>query len=97
MTAYMAVADRPALAAMVRAWRRSLFAGFMGAVASFFWFTAFSLTATAHVRTLALVEVLFAYFVSGRIFAQRTERHELAGMALVVAGVALLLLSATGR
>lgn len=96
MTAYMAAFERPALAAIVRAWRWSLLAGFMGALASFFWFTAFSLTVTAHVRTLALVEVLFAYFVSGRIFAQRAERHEIAGMGLVVAGMALLLLSATG-
>lgn len=97
MTAYMAAMDRPALTAIIRAWRWSLLAGFMGALASFFWFIAFSLTATAHVRTLALVEVLFAYFVSGRIFAQRAERHELAGMALVVAGVVLLLLATAPR
>jgi drug/metabolite transporter (DMT)-like permease len=94
---YLLAADRPTFAAILRAWRGSLFAGFMGALASFFWFTAFSLALTAHVRALALVEVLFAYLVSGRIFAQRTERHELAGMALVVGGVALLLLATAGR
>jgi drug/metabolite transporter (DMT)-like permease len=97
ITAYMAAFDRPALAAIARAWRGSVFAGFMGALASFFWFIAFSLTAIAHVRTLALIEVLFAYFVSGRIFAQRAERHEIAGMVLVVGGVALLLLATAGR
>ena len=37
-----------------------MLAGFMGAFASQFWFLAFALTAAANVRTLALVEVLFA-------------------------------------
>ena len=44
----------------LRAWKPSLFAGFMGAFASQFWFLAFALTTAANVRTLALVEVLFA-------------------------------------
>jgi drug/metabolite transporter (DMT)-like permease len=93
---HMLLTDRPLLAATARAWRESLFAGFMGALASFFWFTAFSLTVTAHVRALALVEVLFASFVSGRLFSQRLARHEILGMALVVAGVVLLLLATAG-
>src|SRR6185295_6817911 len=45
-------------------WRPSVFAGFMGAFASQFWFLAFALTAAANVRTLALVEVLFAQGVA---------------------------------
>jgi dihydrolipoamide dehydrogenase len=50
-----------------------------------------SLTSAANVRTLALVEVLFAQAVSRRVFGQRVSAREGAGMALVVAGVALLL------
>ena len=38
--------------AIARAWRPSLFAGFMGATASEFWFLAFALTSAANVRTL---------------------------------------------
>jgi drug/metabolite transporter (DMT)-like permease len=93
---HMLATDRPLLAATARAWRQSLFAGFMGALASFFWFTAFSLAVTAHVRALALVEVLFASLVSGRIFAQRLERQEIIGMGLVLAGVLMLLLATAG-
>ena len=52
---------RPACCkAIFRAWRPSLFAGFMGALASQFWFLAFAIATAASVRTLALVEVLFA-------------------------------------
>ena len=39
--------------ALLRAWKPSLFAGFMGAVASQFWFLAFALATAASVRTLA--------------------------------------------
>ncbi len=92
--AWMAVFRRAALMASLRHWRQSLGAGFMGALASQFWFLGFSLTAAANVRTLALVEVLFAHAVARRLFGERATRREALGMALVVAGVALLLAAA---
>ena len=49
------------------------------------------MTAAANVRTLALVEVLMAQLVSRKLFSQQTSRRELCGMALIVAGVGLLL------
>jgi len=67
LTLYLALRDRTVLTAIARAWRPSLFAGFMGATASEFWFLAFALTSVANVRTLALVEVLFAQAIT--IFA----------------------------
>ncbi len=91
--AWLLAFDRAALARSVAAWRQSLFAGFMGAFASQFWFLGFSLTAAANVRTLGLVEVLFAQAVSRRVFGQRVSAREAAGMALVIAGVALLLVA----
>jgi len=71
-------------------WRPSVFAGFMGAFASQFWFLAFALTAAANVRTLALVEVLFAQAVASYSFKQPISARELAGIVLIVVGVALL-------
>jgi len=65
-------------------------AGFVGAFASQFWFLAFALTAAANVRTLALVEVLFAQVVSYYSFKQPLSLRELGGIVLIVAGVALL-------
>ena len=60
LTLYLALRDRAVLLAIARAWRPSLFAGFMGAFASENWFLAFALTSAANVRTLGLAEVLFA-------------------------------------
>ena len=91
LTLYLAVRDRAVLTAIVRAWRPSLFAGFMGASASEFWFLAFALTSVANVRTLALVEVLFAQAISYFIFKQATTTREAAGMTLIVLGVLLLI------
>jgi len=71
-------------------WRPSVFAGFMGAFASQFWFLAFALTAAANVRTLALVEVLFAQAVASYSFKQPISARELSGIVLIVVGVALL-------
>ncbi len=71
-------------------WRPSMFAGFMGAFASQFWFLAFALTAAANVRTLALVEVLFAQAVAYYTLKQPISVRELAGIVLIVIGVALL-------
>jgi drug/metabolite transporter (DMT)-like permease len=77
--------------AIVRAWRPSLLAGLLGALASQFWFLAFALASAASVRTLALVEVLFAQAVSRFVFRQPTTPREAAGIALIVIGVAGLL------
>jgi drug/metabolite transporter (DMT)-like permease len=71
-------------------WRPSVLAGFVGAFASQFWFLAFALTAAANVRTLALVEVLFAQAVAYYSFKQPLSARELVGIALILVGVALL-------
>jgi drug/metabolite transporter (DMT)-like permease len=91
LSIYMAWRAQSALIAIIRAWKPSLFAGLMGALASQFWFLAFAIATAASVRTLALVEVLFAQLVSRVMFGQKTTPREAAGMVLVVAGVALLI------
>ncbi len=88
---WMLLFARAALFASFRLWRQSLPAGFFGAFASQFWFLGFALTAAANVRTLALVEVVFAQVVGHRVLRQRATPRELAGMALIVTGVGLLL------
>lgn len=88
---WMGLFQRAQLMKSFRMWRQSSFAGFMGALASQFWFLGFSLTSAANVRTLGLLEVIFAQVVSQRVFSQSLSWRELAGMLLVVAGVGLLL------
>jgi len=90
LSLYLSLSQPGIMFALLRAWKASLFAGFMGALASQFWFLAFALATAASVRTLALVEVLFAQLVARFAFGQRTSAREGVGMVLVVCGVALL-------
>jgi drug/metabolite transporter (DMT)-like permease len=90
LSLYLALRDPVVLRDIARAWKPSLFAGFMGAFASEFWFLGFAITSAANVRTLALVEVLFAQGVTRFVFKQPTTGRELVGIVFVVVGVALL-------
>lgn len=88
---YLLVFDRTSLNAILRAWKPSLSAGFLGAAASQFWFLGFALTSAANVRTLALIEVLFAQFVTHGVLGEKTSLREIIGIVLVVGGIGLLL------
>ena len=77
---------RGILSTMMRLWRPSLMAGFSGAAASQCWFLAFALASAASVRTLALVEILFAQGVTHFLFRQKTSLREATGIALLLAG-----------
>ncbi|SIO12464.1 EamA-like transporter family protein [Bradyrhizobium erythrophlei] len=90
LTVYLLFRAPDVLRKILGLWRPSMLAGFMGAFASQFWFLAFALTAAANVRTLALVEVLFAQGVAYYSFKQPLSVRELAGIVLIVIGVALL-------
>jgi drug/metabolite transporter (DMT)-like permease len=81
-----------AVRAIAKAWRLSSVAGTLGALASIGWLTAAALRPAADVRTLGLVEVLFSYLVSSRLFSERLSTGELLGLALVTGGLVLICL-----
>lgn len=84
--------SRDVVLRVFRAWRASLFAGFMGAAASAGWFTAFTLETAAHVRTLGLIELVFSMAVARRLFRERLTPLELGGVALLAGGIVLVTL-----
>jgi drug/metabolite transporter (DMT)-like permease len=91
LSGWLWLRDPKVLTAIARHWRPSLLAGFLGAFASQFWFLAFALATAASVRTLALVEVLFAQAISSLVFKQATTTREGIGIVLIVVGVVVLL------
>jgi drug/metabolite transporter (DMT)-like permease len=90
LTVYLLWRAPDVLRKILALWKPSLLAGFTGAFASQFWFLAFALTAAANVRTLALIEVLFAQGVAYYSFKQPISIRELCGIVLIVVGVGLL-------
>ena len=87
---WLAVRMPSVIGRVFRAWRASLFAGFMGAAASAGWFTAMAIEPVAHVRTLGLVELLFSYGVSWRVFRERLRPLELVGIAILAAALVIV-------
>jgi drug/metabolite transporter (DMT)-like permease len=95
LSGWLALTNREALKAIMRLWKPSLFAGFMGALASQFWFLGFALATAAQVRTLALIEVIFARVISGKLFSEAPSAREGLGLVLIVVGVAILINSSS--
>lgn len=82
------------LAPIFRAWRISLLAGCMGAAASVAWFTAYAMQGASPVRTLGMIEVVFSYLVSRRVFSESFSRAEKIGMGLMLLGLVVTCLQA---
>lgn len=88
---WMLIWRRDILQGCLGAWRASISGGFLGAFASQCWFVGFALTAAANVRTLGLVEVLFAMMLSHRFSRHRVSLREGLGIAIIVLGAAIVI------
>ena len=92
MSAWIARTHEHGLRPIFKAWRISLLAGSMGAAASLAWFTAYAMQGAAAVRTLGMVEVVFSYIVSRKVFSEKLSLTEKLGMALMMLGLVLICL-----
>lgn len=92
MLVWLLIREPGELLRIRKAWRVSLMTGFVGATASFGWFTAMTLQHAALVKALAQVEMLFTFGSTVFIFKERINRLEIAGCGLIVAGILMLFL-----
>lgn len=74
-----------------RQWRVCTFVGLTSALGSIGWFTAMTLERASYVKALGQVEFLLALAVSTFFFRERSNRLELSGMAMIAAGVLVLI------
>lgn len=88
--AYLLLRDRAGLRQVLVQWRVSTLAGLMGSAASIGWMTAFAMRSAADVRTVGLVEVLYGYALSRRLFRERVSGRELTGILLVSGGILVI-------
>jgi drug/metabolite transporter (DMT)-like permease len=94
LSAWLRLVHPGTLGAVIRAWRPCLLTGALAAMASLCWFIAFSLESAARVRTLALIELLFAHIIATGVFKQHLTLLERVGLTLLVIGVVALLAEA---
>ncbi|MCC5778545.1 DMT family transporter [Nitratireductor sp. B36] len=92
MLIWMLWRDRAEVGRIAKAWKPSLFVGFVGAAASLGWFSAMTLQQAAVVKALAQIEMIFTFASSVFFFREHINRTEVAGCLLIVAGIVLLVL-----
>ncbi len=92
MLFWIVIKEREQLSNILKAWRPALLVGFVGATASFGWFTAFTLQQAALVKVVAQVEMLFTFASSIFFFKEKINTPEIIGCMLITAGIMLLFL-----
>lgn len=92
MLIYMIWKDRDEISRIQMAWKPALIVGFVGATATFGWFTAFTLQQAALVKILAQVEMLFSFGSSVFIFKEVIKSTEIIGCLLIVSSIICLIL-----
>lgn len=92
MAIYMRLREPGQILTVLRSWRVSAWVGAAGMLASAGWFTAMTLQNAAYVRALGQIELLFTLAVSHLFFRERSKAMEFAGIALVTAGILILVL-----
>ena len=93
MLVFIGIRDPGELRRIAAAWKPALAVGFVGATASFGWFTAMTLEKAAVVKAVAQIEMLFTFASTVFVFREKINRLEIIGCLAVVGGILLLLLT----
>ncbi len=88
---WLLLRERTMLAQLLGSWRISGQVGLLAALGSACWFTGFATAPVALVRTVGQIEIVATLGFGALYLKQALRRGEVAGLALVVAGVALAL------
>lgn len=93
MSAYLLVREKGQMTLVIRQWRVAVWVGVTSLLGSVGWFTAMTLQNAAYVRAVGQVELIFTFAISYFFFREKTNRNELLGILLVLAGIVILVLS----
>jgi drug/metabolite transporter (DMT)-like permease len=93
LTAFLGAREPRRVWTVLRHWRFGLLVGVAGMLASLGWFAAFTLVSAAEVKAVGQVELVFSYLTAHLAFRERPTRRETLGIALVAAGIVLLVLT----
>jgi drug/metabolite transporter (DMT)-like permease len=77
---------------VIASWKVSGWVGLSGMLGSVGWFTAMTIQNAAYVRALGQIELVFTFAASYFFFHEKTNRIELLGILLVIAGLLILVL-----
>jgi len=92
MSLWLKLREPGELTRVLRAWPVAGLVGLSGMIASACWLTAMTIQNAAYVRALGQIELVFTFVASLVIFHERSNRFEVLGIGLVIAGIVVLLL-----
>ncbi|PTX56766.1 EamA-like transporter family protein [Litoreibacter ponti] len=93
MAAWLAWRDRGEITRVLASWRVSSLVGVTSMCGSFGWFVAFALQNAAYVKAVGQVELVFTFLASYFVFKERSTGKEIAGIALIVVSILVLVAS----
>lgn len=88
---WMLLREPGELGRIAKVWKTALAVGFVGATASFGWFSAMTLQQAAIVKALAQIEMLFSFASAVFVFKETITRIEVIGCLLISTGIIALL------
>jgi drug/metabolite transporter (DMT)-like permease len=91
MGIYLALKERDQWPKMLKQWRKTGLVGLTSVLGSGGWFTAFTLTTAAYVKTVGQIEIIFTILISIFIFKENIKKHEYFGMALIILSILILI------
>ena len=92
LTVFLLLRDRGEFAGVPRLWRSMLAIGASGFAGSLCWFWAYSIALVAYVKAVGQVEAVLAVGLALFVWREPGVLRQLPGVALVVGGIALVLL-----
>lgn len=93
MGIYLRLREPGQMTRALASWRVAGWVGLAGMLASAGWFTAMTIQNAAHVRALGQIELVFTFIAARIVFREKARPSETTGIALVVAGILILLLA----
>jgi drug/metabolite transporter (DMT)-like permease len=91
--AWLLIADRAQLVAIRAVWKQAATVGALSALGSAGWAIGMTLQSAGLVRAFGQIDLVFAFLVARFVLKEERKRTEYIGSALVVVGVALVLLA----
>ncbi len=89
---WLAWRERGQILLVLRSWRVAGMVGITSMIGSFCWFSAFTLQNAAYVNALGQIELIFSIAASMLFFRERISGREYGGIALLTAGILVLIL-----
>jgi len=91
MLIYLAFRQKHELRKITKNLKLSLLVGLTSAIGSIGWFSAMTLQKAAYIKTVGQIQLIFALFISKKLYKEKQNPKELIGIALIALSILVLI------